>query len=139
MRQKALSVMEEVKKAVVGKDLVISHVLMAVLCGGHILLEDSPGVGKTTMALALSKAMQPSYHRIQFTPEIMPADVVGFSIYHKTSGSLTYQPGAIFCNLFLADEINRISSKTQSALLEAMEEGQVTVEGSTRPLPSPLS
>ena len=80
MRQKALSVMEEVKKAVVGKDLVISHVLMAVLCGGHILLEDSPGVGKTTMALAFSKAMQLSYHRIQFTPEIMPADVVGFSI-----------------------------------------------------------
>jgi len=139
MREKANRILAEVKKAVVGKDEVSAKVLMAILSGGHILLEDSPGVGKTTMALAFSRAMQLNYQRIQFTPEIMPADVIGFSLYDHSTGSLSYQPGPIFCNLFLADEINRTSSKTQSALLEAMEEGQVTVEGASRPLPVPFT
>ena len=138
MRDKAFSIMDEVQKAVVGKNTIIRQILMAILSKGHILLEDSPGVGKTTMALAFSKAMQLKYNRVQFTPEVMPADIVGFSLFNKDTGSFSYKPGAIFCNLFLADEINRTSSKTQSALLEAMEEGQVTVEGVTRPLPEPF-
>ena len=117
MYQKAADIINEVKKAVVGKDAVISKALMAVIAGGHILLEDRPGVGKTTMALAFSKAVHLDYRRIQFTPEVMPADVVGFTIYNQAENRLDYQPGAVLCNLFLADEINRTSSKTQSALL----------------------
>lgn len=139
MRQKALAIVKEVKKAVLGKDAVICKVLMVILSKGHILLEDHPGVGKTTMALAFSRAMDLEYKRVQFTPEVMPADVVGFSIYNKTTGRLEYQPGAVLCNLFLADEINRTSSKTQSALLEAMEEGSVTVDGVTREVPRPFT
>lgn len=139
MRQKALAIVKEVKKAVLGKDAVICKVLMVILSKGHILLEDHPGVGKTTMALAFSRAMDLEYKRVQFTPEVMPADVVGFSIYNKTTGRLEYQPGAVLCNLFLADEINRTSSKTQSALLEAMEEGGVTVDGVTRAVPRPFT
>ena len=123
----------------VGKDAVISKALMAVIAGGHILLEDRPGVGKTTMALAFSKAVHLDYRRIQFTPEVMPADVVGFTIYNQAENRLDYQPGAVLCNLFLADEINRTSSKTQSALLEAMEEGSVTVDGVTHPIPRPFT
>jgi MoxR-like ATPase len=112
---------------------------MAILAKGHVLLEDTPGVGKTTLALAFSKTMGLDYKRIQFTPEIMPADVVGFSVYNKDMEKLLYQPGAILCNLLLVDEINRASSKTQSALLEAMEEGSVTVDGVTRELPNPFT
>ena len=139
MRDKAFAIIEEIKKAVLGKDDVIQKILMVILAKGHILLEDNPGVGKTTMALAFSKAMELDYKRIQFTPEIMPADVVGFSVYQKDTGTMEYQPGAILCNLFLADEINRTSSKTQSALLEAMEEGSVTVDGITREIPQPFT
>lgn len=139
MRQKALSVIQEVKQAVIGKDMVIAKVLMVILARGHILLEDNPGVGKTTMALAFSKAMDLDYKRIQFTPEVLPADVVGFSVFNKAAGRLEYQPGAALCNLLLADEINRTSSKTQSALLEAMEEGRITVDGVTRELPRPYT
>ena len=139
MYQKAADIINEVKKAVVGKDAVISKALMAVIAGGHILLEDRPGVGKTTMALAFSKAVHLDYRRIQFTPEVMPADVVGFTIYNQAENRLDYQPGAVLCNLFLADEINRTSSKTQSALLEAMEEGSVTVDGVTHPIPRPFT
>ena len=106
---------------------------------GHILLEDNPGVGKTTLALAFSKAMGLRYNRVQFTPEVMPADVVGFSVWDRATGGFSYRPGAVLCNLFLADEINRTSAKTQSALLEAMEEGQVTVDSVTRPLPQPFT
>ena len=138
MRDKAFAIIEEIKKAVLGKDDVIQKILMVILAKGHILLEDNPGVGKTTMALAFSKAMELDYKRIQFTPEIMPADVVGFSVYQKETGTMAYQPGAILCNLFLADEINHTSSKTQSTLLEAMEEGSVTVDGITREIPSHL-
>lgn len=135
--QKPLEIINEVKKVVVGKDEIIAKVLMVILAKGHILLEDIPGVGKTTLALAFSKAMSLDYKRIQFTPDVMPTDVTGFSIYNKASGTLDYKPGAAMCNLFLADEINRTSSKTQSALLEVMEEGKITVDGVTRKTPTP--
>ena len=135
--QKPLEIINEVKKVVVGKDEIITKVLMVILAKGHILLEDIPGVGKTTLALAFSKAMSLDYKRVQFTPDVMPTDVTGFSIYNKATGALDYKPGAAMCNLFLADEINRTSSKTQSALLEVMEEGKITVDGVTRKTPSP--
>ncbi|HEX3037460.1 MAG TPA: MoxR family ATPase [Oscillospiraceae bacterium] len=137
MIQKPLEIIKEVKKVVVGKDEIIAKVLMVILAKGHILLEDIPGVGKTTLALAFSKAMSLDYKRIQFTPDVMPTDVTGFSIYNKATGALDYKPGAAMCNLFLADEINRTSSKTQSALLEVMEEGKITVDGVTRKTPAP--
>ena len=139
LQNKALAVASEIRRAIVGKDTVICKALMAILARGHILLEDNPGVGKTTLALAFSKTMGLSYNRIQFTPEVMPADVVGFSVWDKHTGEFTYRPGAVLCNLFLADEINRTSAKTQSALLEAMEEGQVTVDSVSRPLPQPFT
>ena len=139
LQPKALAVVNEVRRAIVGKDTVICKVLMAILSRGHILLEDNPGVGKTTLALAFSKSMGLSYNRVQFTPEVMPADVVGFSVWDRASGEFSYRPGAVLCNLFLADEINRTSAKTQSALLGAMEEGQVTVDNVTRPLPRPFT
>lgn len=137
MQEKALEIINEVKKAVVGKDTIICKLLMVVLAQGHILLEDIPGVGKTTLALAFSKAVSLDYKRLQFTPDVMPTDVTGFSIYNRATGALEYKPGAALCNLFLADEINRTSSKTQSALLEVMEEGSITVDGTTHPTPKP--
>ena len=118
---KAQDVIEEVKKAFVGKDELINKVMLAILAGGHILIEDIPGVGKTTLALAFSKAMSLDYGRIQFTPDVLPSDIVGYSIYNKNTGQMEYQKGAVLCNLFLADELNRATSRTQSALLEAME------------------
>ena len=139
LQPKALAVVNEVRKAILGKDAVVCKVLMAILARGHILLEDNPGVGKTTLALAFSKAMGLEYNRVQFTPEVMPADVVGFSVWDRATGNFSYRPGAVLCNLFLADEINRTSAKTQSALLEAMEEGQVTVDGVSHPLPRPFT
>lgn len=129
--QEAKSVISEVQKAVVGKDDVVEKIMMAIVANGHILIEDMPGVGKTTMALAFSRAMGISEKRVQFTPDVMPADLTGFSMYQKETGKFVYQPGAVMCNLFLADEINRTSPKTQSALLEVMEERQVTVDGNT--------
>ena len=134
----ALAILEQVKKAVVGKDEVLAKVLLAILARGHILLEDIPGVGKTTMALAFSKALALQYNRVQFTPDVMPSDITGFSLFNKLSGKMEYQPGAVLCNLFLADELNRATSRTQSALLEAMEEGQVTVDGVSHPVPRPF-
>lgn len=134
----AVQVVNEVKKAVVGKDEIVVKILMAILARGHILLEDIPGVGKTTMAIAFSKALGLKYNRVQFTPDVMPSDLTGFSLYNKASGQMEYQPGALLCNLFLADELNRATSRTQSALLEAMEESQVTVDGVTRPVPQPF-
>ncbi len=134
----ALAILEQVKKAVVGKDEVLAKVLLAILARGHILLEDIPGVGKTTMALAFSKALALQYNRAQFTPDVMPSDITGFSLFNKLSGKMEYQPGAVLCNLFLADELNRATSRTQSALLEAMEEGQVTVDGTAHPVPQPF-
>ena len=128
----------EVQKAIIGKDEIIDAVLMTVLAGGHILLEDIPGVGKTTLAVAFSKALSLKYRRMQFTPDTLPSDVTGFSMYNKNTGEFSYREGAVMCNLFLGDEINRTSPKTQSALLEVMEEGKVTVDGVTHPLPSPF-
>lgn len=130
--QKARTIIDEVKKAVVGKDDVVELIMTAIAAGGHILIEDTPGVGKTTMALSFSKAMGIEERRVQFTPDVMPADLTGFSVYRKETHEFVYQPGALMCNLFLADEINRTSPKTQSALLEVMEEGTVTVDGVTR-------
>ena len=137
-RNVAAQVVSEVKKAIVGKDNVLVKVLAAILARGHILLEDIPGVGKTTLALAFGRALDLRFARMQFTPDVMPSDVTGFSIYDKAAGAMTYQPGAVMCNLFLADELNRATSRTQSALLEAMEEGQVTVDGVSRPVPQPF-
>ncbi len=131
-------VLNEVKKVIKGKDACVEKAFAAILAGGHILVEDVPGVGKTTLAVAFSKAMMLENHRVQFTPDVLPADILGFSMYHKESGTFSYYPGAIMCNLFLADEINRTSPKTQSALLEVMEEGMVTVDGESRPVPSPF-
>ena len=131
-------ILDEVKKAVVGKDGVLVMALLAILAGGHILLEDIPGVGKTTMALAFSKALSLKYNRVQFTPDVLPSDIVGFSVYNKATGAMEYKDGAILCNLFLADELNRATSRTQSALLEAMEERNDTVDGVTHPVPDPF-
>ena len=128
----------EVKKVIVGKDRTLLWVLTTILARGHILLEDIPGVGKTTMALAFSKALGLSYSRVQFTPDVLPSDITGYSIYQKETGAMVYQPGAVLTNVFLADELNRATSRTQSALLEAMEEGQVTVDGQTHLLPQPF-
>lgn len=124
-------ILREVRKAVIGKDLVLTKVLIAFLAGGHVLMEDMPGVGKTTLAMAFSKALGLSCRRVQFTPDVLPSDLTGFSVYEKSTEKFVFQPGALFCHLLLADEINRTSSKTQAALLEAMEEGNVTVEGKT--------
>ena len=134
----AAAILAQVRRAVVGKDEVLARVLLAILAGGHILLEDIPGVGKTTMALAFSKALSLWYNRVQFTPDVMPSDITGFTLYNKEAGRMEYQPGAVLCNLFLADELNRATSRTQSALLEAMEEGQVTVDGVSHPVPRPF-
>ncbi len=135
---KAIQIMDEVNKVVIGKRIIIGKVLTAILAKGHILLEDHPGVGKTTLALAFSRAMALDYHRLQFTPDVLPTDVVGFNLLNKDGDSYQYKQGAIMCNLFLADEINRTSSKTQSALLEVMEEGKVTVDSVTREVPKPF-
>ena len=128
----------EVKKVIVGKDRTLLWVLTTILARGHILLEDIPGVGKTTMALAFSKALGLSYSRVQFTPDVLPSDITGYSVYQKETGTMVYQPGAVLTNVFLADELNRATSRTQSALLEAMEEGQVIVDGQTHLLPQPF-
>lgn len=137
-KQLAAQVVTEVKKAVVGKDDIVIKALLAILARGHLLLEDIPGVGKTTLAIAFSKALGLKYNRVQFTPDVMPSDLTGFSLYNKATGQMEYQPGALLCNLFLADELNRATSRTQSALLEAMEEGRVTVDGVSRPVPDPF-
>ena len=134
----ARQILSQVSKAIVGKDEVLLQALAAILAGGHILMEDIPGVGKTTMALAFSKAMSLQQNRLQFTPDVLPSDITGYSVPDQQTGLLTYRPGAVLCNLFLADELNRATSRTQSALLEAMEEGQVTVDGVGHPLPQPF-
>ena len=131
-------ILDQVRRAVVGKDEVLVWVLAAILAKGHILLEDIPGVGKTTMALAFSKALDLGYSRIQFTPDVLPSDITGYSVPDPQQGGMRYQPGAVLTNLFLADELNRATSRTQSALLEAMEEGQVTVDGVSHALPQPF-
>lgn len=132
-------IINEVKKAVNGKDRAIIMSLLALLAGGNILIEDIPGVGKTTMAIAFSKALGLDYGRVQFSPDTLPSDITGFAVYNKETGKMRFNKGAVFCNLFLADELNRTSSRTQAALLEAMEERQVTVEGITYKLEKPFS
>ena len=136
--EEAEAVIAQVKRVVIGKDACIQKAMAAILAGGHILIEDIPGTGKTTLALSFSHAMGLKVNRVQFTPDVLPADLSGFTIYDKASGAFVYQPGAAICNLLLADEINRTSPKTQSALLEVMEEHQVTVDGVTHPLPDPF-
>ena len=131
-------ILHEVKKVIVGKDEVLEKILMAFISQGHVLLDDVPGTGKTTAALAFSRALGLQYSRIQFTPDVLPSDIVGFSVYDKSAGRFVYHPGAVMTNLLLADEINRTSSKTQSALLEVMEERQATVDGKTYKLPEPF-
>ena len=131
------SVINEVRKVIIGKDEIIIKVLLSILAGGHILIEDIPGVGKTTLAVALSKALSLDYKRLQFTPDVLPTDVTGFTMLNKETHKFEYKQGAALTNLFLADEINRTSSKTQSALLEVMEEGKVTVDGITHKMPDP--
>ena len=135
----AQQLINQVRRVVVGKDPVLLWVLAAILAKGHILLEDIPGVGKTTMALAFSKVMNLRCNRMQFTPDVLPSDVTGYSILDQAAGRMVYQPGAVLCNLFLADELNRATSRTQSALLEAMEEGQVTVDGISHKNPQPFT
>lgn len=131
-------VIKEIKKVFIGKDEIIEKVLMTIYAGGHVLLEDAPGVGKTTLALGFSRALGLSYKRVQFTPDTMPSDITGFGVYNKNTGELEYKPGAANCHLLLGDEINRTSPKTQAALLEVMEEGSVTVDGVTHILPKPF-
>ena len=134
----AQRIISNIRRVVVGKDQVLLWVLAAILAKGHILLEDIPGVGKTTMALAFSRTLGLSYNRVQFTPDVLPSDVTGYSVPDAATGKMVYQPGAVLTNLFLADELNRATSRTQSARLEAMEEGQVTVDGVSHPLPQPF-
>lgn len=135
---KPQQIMQEVQKTIRGKDDCIRQVMTAILAGGQILIEDIPGVGKTSMALAFARAMNLTQNRVQFTPDVLPSDITGFSMYVKEKNEFVYQPGAVMCNLLLADEINRTSAKTQSALLEVMEEGTVTVDGVTRKVPEPF-
>ncbi|MBO4212222.1 MAG: MoxR family ATPase [Oscillospiraceae bacterium] len=132
-------ILTELRKAVQGKDQILIWILMTILADGNVLLEDIPGVGKTTIALAFSRALGLDYGRVQFNPDVLPTDITGYSVYEKQSGQMIYQKGAILCNLFLADELNRATSRTQAALLEAMEEGQVTVDGVTHMLPRPFT
>ena len=133
------AIMQEMRKVIAGKDDVIRKILAAILADGHILLDDVPGVGKTTLAVALGRVLGLTFRRIQFTPDVLPSDIVGFTLYDRASGSFVYRPGIVnHANLLLGDEINRTSSKTQSALLEAMEERQVTVDGETYPLERPF-
>lgn len=132
-------IQEEINQVVKGKEDVVRKVLAAMLAEGHILLEDIPGVGKTTLAMTIAKSMSMDYKRTQFTPDVLPSDILGFSMYNNQTKEFEYKPGSVFCNLFLADEINRTSPKTQSALLEVMEEGNVTVDGVTRQLPVPFT
>ena len=136
--QSARQILNQVRQVIVGKDQQLTWMLAAMLSGGHILLEDVPGVGKTTLAVAFSKVLGLSYNRLQFTPDVLPSDVTGFTVLDQNTGAMTYKPGAVLCNLFLADELNRATSRTQSALLEAMEESQVTVDGVSHPLPRPF-
>ena len=135
----AQQILDQVRQVIVGKDPQLTWVLSTILAKGHILLEDIPGVGKTTMALAFSKTLQLDCSRVQFTPDVLPSDVTGYSILDPATGKMVYQEGAVLCNLFLADELNRATSRTQSALLEAMEEGQVTVDGHSYPVPKPFT
>ena len=138
MNQKLELILQEIEKVVVGKNENVEKIMMAVLAGGHVLMEDVPGTGKTTTAMTFAKVLGMDTRRVQFTSDTMPSDILGYSVYDKEAGDFRFKPGAVMTNLLLADEINRTSSKTQSALLEAMEEMRVTVDGRTYPLPRPF-
>ena len=138
MGNESQQVLEELKRVIVGKETLIEKIWIALIAKGHILLEDIPGVGKTTLAVALSKVLGLDSKRIQFTPDVIASDVVGFTMYDKQTGKFVYKEGAVMCNLLLGDEINRTSSRTQAALLEAMQEGNVTVDSVTYELPKPF-
>ena len=133
--KKVWQAIDDIKKVIKGKDESLNKLMCTMLAGGHILMEDIPGVGKTTLALAFSKALSLKQKRMQFTPDVLPSDVCGYHMYQKDTGKFVYYPGAVMCNLFLADEINRTSPKTQSALLEVMEEGTVTIDAVKREVP----
>lgn len=139
INEKIIKIIDETSKAVTGKNEIIKKILAAILAGGHILLEDIPGVGKTTLALAMTKSLGLSFGRVQFTPDVVPSDITGFTVYDRENSSFKYVPGAVMCNMFLGDEINRTSSKTQSALLEVMQEGKVTVDGVSHEVPKPFT
>jgi MoxR-like ATPase len=132
------AIRQNISRVVVGKEFAINLVLTALLCRGHVLLEDVPGIGKTTLVTALARSLGCTFRRIQFTPDIMPSDITGYTVPDRNSGDLVYRPGAIMSQVVLADEINRTSPKTQSSLLEAMQENQVTVDGCSYPLPQPF-
>lgn len=138
MNSNTQQILEELKHVIAGKDEILKKVLMAILSGGHVLLEDNPGVGKTTLALAFSRVLGLDYKRMQFTSDSVPSDITGFTFYERQKEQFLYREGAVMTNLLLADEINRTSSRTQSALLEVMEEGQVTVDSVTYPVPQPF-
>ena len=138
MNEKISQILQEIEHVVVGKNEIVEKILMAILASGHVLMEDVPGVGKTTTAMAFARVLGLDSRRVQFTSDTMPSDILGFSVYEKSTGTFVYKPGAVMTNLLLADEINRTSSKTQSALLEAMEERQITVDGRTYPLEKPF-
>ena len=132
------AILEETGKAVLGKEDVLKKILTAIIAGGHILIDDIPGVGKTTIAMAFSHVLGLSYNRLQFTPDVLPSDITGFSMYDKNTGSFRYVPGAAMTNFLLSDEINRASPKTQSALLEVMQEGRISIDGNTHNVPQPF-
>jgi len=138
LAQVAQSVKENVARVMVGKDQVIELLLTALFCEGHVLLEDVPGIGKTTLAKSLAKSLGCSFQRIQFTPDLLPSDITGVNVFNQKTSEFEYRPGPLIAQVVLADEINRAGPRTQSALLEAMEERQVTVDGVTRPLPRPF-
>ena len=131
-------IIENIQKVIIGRDEVIKFLLISYLCDGHVLLEGVPGVGKTKLALSLARSIEGEFKRVQFTPDILPADITGFCIFNQQTGEIKYKEGTAFCNFLLADEINRASPRVQSSLLEAMEERQVTVEGMVRKLPKPF-
>ena len=132
-------IVSNVEQVIIGKRDAVELALCSLLCKGHVLIEDMPGVGKTSLVSAIAKSFDCSFQRIQFTPDILPSDITGFSMYNQKSGEFEYKPGAIMAQIILADEINRTSPKTQASLLEAMEENQVTVDGNTYPLPQPFT
>ena len=132
------AIKENIKKVVVGKDEVIDMLLVALICSGHVMIEDLPGLGKTTMASALAQSLGCDFQRIQFTPDVLPSDITGFNVYDINTGKKAFHKGSVHSQIVLADEINRASPKTQSALLEAMQERQVTVDGVTYELPKPF-
>lgn len=138
MDAKIQSLIENIEKVIVGKRIPVTQTVAALLMGGHVLVEDVPGVGKTQLAAALAKSVNGTFSRVQMTPDIMPSDITGFSMLNRETGGFEYKKGAAFCNFLLADEINRASPKAQSSLLEVMEERQVSIDGATYELPAPF-